>query len=96
MKTQDHITHANANVFEELGLPDAANLRIRAELMHQITSYYKSTGQKQADVAKALGTTQPRLSDVINGRIDKCSIDRLVAMLDAVGRVVKVKVSKAA
>ena len=91
-----HITPADGNIFEDLGLKEAENLKLRAELMVEIRRYIEENNLTQAVAAKMMGTTQPRLNDVIKGRIEKCTIDRLVNMLAAVGRHVTVNVSEAA
>lgn len=94
--TTEHITPAGANIFEELGLPDAENLKLRAQLMMEVRRYVEESSLTQAAAAKAMKTTQPRLNEVLKGKIGKCSIDRLVQMLAEVGRHVSIKVSKAA
>ncbi|VAX10799.1 hypothetical protein MNBD_GAMMA26-2048 [hydrothermal vent metagenome] len=96
MKNIGHVTAKNLNIFEELGLPDAENLRLRAQLMVAIRQFFDESGLTQAKAASVLGTTQPRLNDVLKGRIDKCSIDRLVLMLGRVGGHVELTVSIAA
>jgi predicted XRE-type DNA-binding protein len=63
----------------------AENLRLRAQLMAEVSDYVKQTGLTPADAAARLGTTQPRLNDVLTGRIEKCTIDRLVNMLATAG-----------
>jgi predicted XRE-type DNA-binding protein len=50
----------------------------------------------QAEAAKRMRTTQPRINDIVQGRIQKCTIDRLVNMLATVGRHVSLTVDKAA
>ena len=92
----EHITPAGANIFDELGLPDAENLKLRAQLMMEVRQYVDESGLTQAAVARAMKTTQPRLNEVLKGKIGKCSIDRLVQMLAEVGRHVSIKVSRAA
>ena len=94
--TIEHITPADANIFEELGLPDAENHKLRAQLMVEVRQYVEESGLTQADAAKALKTTQPRLNEVLKGKIEKCTIDRLVQMLAEVGWRVSITVSKAA
>lgn len=74
----------------------AANLKLRSELMMEVSEYVKQSGLTQSQAAEKLGTTQPRLNDVLKGRIEKCTVDRLVNMLAAVGRKVKLSVSHAA
>ena len=91
----EHITPAGANIFGELGLPDAENLRLRAQLMMEVRRYVEESGLTQAAAARALKTTQPRLNEVMKGRIEKCSIDRLVQMLAEVGRHVSITIKAA-
>ncbi|HEC16169.1 MAG TPA: XRE family transcriptional regulator [Sedimenticola sp.] len=91
--TIEHTTPADANIFEELGLPDAENLKLRAQLMVEVRRYVEESGLTQVAAAKAMKTTQPRLNEVLHGRIDKCSIDRLVQMLSEVGWRVAITVS---
>lgn len=74
----------------------AANLKLRARLMMEVSDYVKQSGLTQAEAAKRLGTTQPRLNDVLKGRIEKCTVDRLVNMLASVGYKVNLEISHAA
>jgi len=62
----------------------------------EIYRYFVASNLTQAEVAKRMHTTQPRLNDVLKGKIEKCTIDRLVNMLAAVGRQVSLRVSDAA
>lgn len=75
---------------------EAENLKLRSMLMMEIDRYVKESGLTQAEVAKLMKTTQPRLNDVLQGKIEKCTIDRLVNMLAAVGRQVSIHISDAA
>lgn len=68
----------------------------RAELMIAVQRYVEASGETQAQAAKHLGLTQPRLNDLLRGRIEKFSLDALVNMLARVGRQVAVKVKRAA
>lgn len=72
------------------------NLRLRSQLMMEISDYVKQSGLTQAKAATELGTTQPRLNDVLNGRIEKCTMDRLVNMLAAVGFKVSMQIDHVA
>lgn len=74
----------------------SANLRLRSQLMMEVSEYVKQSGLTQTEAAEKLGTTQPRLNDVLKGKIDKCTVDRLVNMLAAIGYRVNLKVSHAA
>jgi len=74
----------------------AASMRVRADLMIAVQSYVEASGETQSQAAKRMGITQPRLNDLLRGRIEKFSLDALVNMLARVGRHVTVKVKRAA
>ena len=75
---------------------DAANMKARAELMRAITEYIRSSSMTQADAAKTLGVTQPRISDLMRGKIDVFSLDTLVNMLAAAEIRLEIRLKKAA
>lgn len=81
------IRRSSGNVFKDLGFPteEAAHLLIRADLMIQLESILKTRRLTQAKAAKLLGVSQPRVSDLVRGRIDLFSIDTLVDMLARLG-----------
>jgi len=74
---------------------EAANLKLRSNLMMEISAFVKKEQLTQAEAAKKLGTTQPRLNDILKGKIDKCTVDRLVNMLAEVGYRVRLSVEAA-
>lgn len=91
-----NMDRGSGNVFADLGFPqgEAQNLAVRAELMSQIRR--ASKGLTQAEAARKFGVTQPRMNDVLRGKIDKFSLDALVNMLAKAGLRVQVQVRKAA
>lgn len=66
-------------------LTGAENMKIRSALMHELVAHISETGMTQREAAQKLGVTQPRISDLVRGRIDLFSIDALVNMLTAAG-----------
>jgi predicted XRE-type DNA-binding protein len=66
---------------------EAANLKARAELARQITASFKERGWTQDEAARHCRVTQPRISDLMNGRISKFSLDALVNIASSLGRV---------
>lgn len=87
------------NVFEDLGFEpeEAANLKIRADLIIDLQEFIQSQKWTQAEAATFFKETQPRISNLMNGDIDRFSIDKLVQMLALAGLNVRVLVtSKAA
>ncbi len=77
------ITRSGGNVFADLGFEEeeAERLRIRSSLMIAIRKLIESRGLTQTEAARELGVTQPRISDLVRGKIDLFSIDTLVDML---------------
>jgi predicted XRE-type DNA-binding protein len=61
----------------------AANLRARAELMHKIGARLKKHGWTQAEAASRCGVTQPRINDLLRGRMSRFSLDALVNIATA-------------
>lgn len=64
---------------------EASELQIRADLMIALRDIVEEKGWKQAEAAVALKLTQPRVSDLLQGKIDKFSIDLLMTCLHRVG-----------
>jgi predicted XRE-type DNA-binding protein len=71
---------------------EAEHLRIRADLMLEVERIIEARGLTQAEAAKLLHVTQPRISDLIRGKLERFSIDTLVEMLSRAGVDVTVKV----
>ena len=89
------ITPSSGNVFRDLGFDEeeAAHFEVRSTLMFTIRKLIQDRGLTQAKAAVLLGVTQPRISDLVRGRIDLFSIDGLVDMLARAGIKVDVTVS---
>ncbi len=64
---------------------EAASLRIRAELMIALQEHIKNTGLTQAQAAKLIGVTQPRISDLMRGKINLFSLESLIGMVTGIG-----------
>jgi predicted XRE-type DNA-binding protein len=92
------MTKGSDNIFHDLGFPEgeAQNLLLRTDLMIKIEQLVKKSGLIQSEAAEMLGITQPRLNDLLKGRIEKFSLDALVNMLARAGMQVKMTVKKAA
>jgi predicted XRE-type DNA-binding protein len=74
---------------------EAANLRARAELMHKIEAIVKESGWTQTEAAQRCGVTQPRMNDLLRGRVSRFSLDALVNIATALGRRVRVDLEAA-
>jgi predicted XRE-type DNA-binding protein len=81
-------------VFRDLGFPqkEAEHLRIRSDLMIGLSRLIEARGLTQAQAARLLGVTQPRISDLVRGKIDRFSVDSLIEMLGLTGARIDVVV----
>jgi predicted XRE-type DNA-binding protein len=88
------VTPSTGNVFRDLGFgrEEAEHLLIRADLLIEVQKLIASRGLKQREVAKLLGISQPRVSDLLRGRIDLFSTDVLIDMLVRLGARVRLTV----
>ena len=73
----------------------AANLQARAELIQQITIIINAKDWKQADAAAHCGVTQPRINDLLRGRVSRFSLYALVNIAAALGQRVHVELKAA-
>jgi predicted XRE-type DNA-binding protein len=101
-----HITPVGGNVFADLGFePEEAaalkaesqriiseKLAIKDSLMTELAGWIEAKKLKQAEAAEILGVTRPRVSDVINKKAIKFTIDALVDMLARTGKHVQLSV----
>lgn len=87
------LTLGSDNVFEDVGFEaaEAANLKIRADLLLDLRQYIQARGWTQAEAATFFGETQPRISNLLKGEISRFSIDKLINMLARAGIRVRVE-----
>lgn len=76
-----------SNIFDVIteDKAEASELQTRSDLMIVVRDIINAKNWSQADAAIQLGLTQPRVSDLVNGRIDKFSIDKLMTCLYRIG-----------
>ena len=91
-KARAKVTRSSGNVFRDLGFgPEAAqHLLVRSELMLKIERLLKARGLTQAAAARIMGVSQPRVSDLLRGKIGLFSSDSLIDMLAKLGVTVRI------
>lgn len=75
---------------------EAENMKLRSLLMTSLKSHLKRTAMSQAQAAKLFGVTQPRISDLMRGKINLFGLDALVNMATAAGIQIEMRVIEAA
>ncbi len=81
------ITKGSANIFEDLDfdIQESQNLLLRSQTMIALLEWFNASGLTQAVAAKTLGITQPRLNQLLKGKIEIFSLDALVNMATSAG-----------
>jgi predicted XRE-type DNA-binding protein len=94
-KTKPRVTRPSGNVFRDLGFPPdrAEHLLVRADLMVQVEKKLRLRGFKRAQAARLLGISQPRVRDLLRGRVEIFTADDLIVMLARLGLSVRVVAS---
>ena len=92
------IETGSENVFRDLGFDEAEaeNLKLRSTLIIRIIKMVRESKMTQSDAANVFGVTQPRLNQLLKGKIQLFSLDALVNMLASAGMRVTMSVKKAA
>jgi predicted XRE-type DNA-binding protein len=101
-----HVSKPGANLFLELGFPPNEARRLQAasrrqindtrllkqQLMEELSIWIAENHLKQADAAEILMVSRPRISDVVNKKTTKFTIDTLVEMLSRIGKPVRLAI----
>ena len=94
MSEELEVSVSSGNVFEDLGLADSGELMAKAKLAAQVSSILQHRHLTQAAAAEILGITQPRVSDLARGRLEKFSLASLLQFLLLLDRDVEIVVRK--
>jgi len=93
MTEQPEYTTSSGNVFADLGLPDAEELKAKSDLMLQITRLIEERGLTQAEAAQIMGVDQPKVSALVNGKMSGFSMERLYRFLNSMGQDIEIVVT---
>ncbi len=80
------------NIFADLGLKNAEELRARSDLMSEVVSIIRNSGLSQKEIAEILGISAPKVSALMTGKINDFSNDTLVHYLTLLGCNVEIRV----
>ena len=89
---RDPITRGTGNVFADLGFPDAGERQAKLRLAYTLNRVIEGRGLSQADAAKVLGVTQPKVSALRNYKLAGFSVGRLMNLLTALDQDVEIVV----
>lgn len=84
--------HESRNVFADIGLPDAADHQLKADIVIEIKRVLEARGLTQTAAASLAGLAQPDLSNILRGRMKGFSVERLLRVLTALDQDVEIVV----
>jgi len=92
-KMGSRFVRGSGNVFADVGLPNAEDALAKAKLAEAIAEAIERRNLTQSKTAAILGVDQPKVSRIVNGRLDGFTQDRLVRYLRALGEDVEIRVT---
>ena len=87
---REPITRGTGNVFADLGFPDAAERQAKLRLAYALNQVLDAGKLSQAEAAKVLGVTQPKVSALRNYKLSGFSVERLMNLLTAVDQDIEI------
>lgn len=92
MKNDMTVRKSRGNVFADIGLPDAENHLVKAQIVVAIANQIRNQKLTQAAAAQIIGLKQPDVSKLLDGRFEGFSLERLIGFLLALGNDVTIDV----
>ena len=86
------IEESSGNIFADLGLPNPEERLLKADLALNITRLIEGKGLTQTQAARLVGIPQPHLSDIMRGRLSGYSVEKLLFIINRLGRRVEVRI----
>jgi predicted XRE-type DNA-binding protein len=93
MRKKSDYTQSSGNVFADLELPNAEERLVKAQLAVQIRRFIEQKGWTRSEAAEVIGLDQPKVSNLLRGRLAGFSVDRLLSILNRLGHNVEVRIS---
>ena len=90
------ITHGTTNVFNDLGYKDGADRQVKTRLALAVNELLQGRKLKQREIATLLRIPQPKVSALINYRLDQFSVEKLMAFLTALNQDVEIVIRRRA
>jgi predicted XRE-type DNA-binding protein len=88
------VTVGSGNIFEDLGYANPEEAQAKAELARQIHQIIKNRKLTQKQAAAIMKIDQPKVSDIIRGKLSKYTLDRLIRFLTLLGRDIEIHVRR--
>ena len=86
----EKVTRGSGNVFKDIGVSDPERTLIRAKIMSRIADIIRERGLNQTQAGKLLNLSQPKVSNLMNGKLSAFSLEHLFRLLNALERDVEI------
>ena len=93
-KRRELVTHGTSNVFADLGFPDAADRQAKLRLAYALNQVLEARKLSQAEAAKVLGVTQPKVSALFHYKLAGFSVERLMKLLTALDQDIQIVIRR--
>lgn len=94
MTKSTKVTRSSGNVFADIGLPNADELALKADVAIKLGKMIEAKELTQGEAAKIIGIAQPDLSKLLRGKLEGFSMDRLLQAIMALGSDIEIRVKK--
>ncbi|MDL2279258.1 helix-turn-helix domain-containing protein [Desulfovibrio sp. OttesenSCG-928-G11] len=94
--SDSQITRGSGNVYQDLNFPDAGEMQVKAQLAMTIEKIIESKGLTQVQASKLMGLSQPKLSDLLNGKFRGISEAKMLEGITRLGRDVQIVIGSEA
>ena len=91
---RERVFHGSANVFADLGYPDAGERQTKLRLAYAINRIVEQRKLTQSAAAGALGVNQPKVSALLHYKLEGFSVERLMTFLTALDRDIEISIKK--
>jgi predicted XRE-type DNA-binding protein len=94
MKAGKNFTESSGNVFADLNIKDPEEMMAKAEIIYHISQIISHRHMTQKEAAKELGITQPKVSNIMAGRLEGFSLEKLLSLMMKLNRDVEIVIKK--
>lgn len=91
-KARKRATRGSGNVYADLGLPNAAEMQLKANLVRAIARIIEEKGMSQSEAAKRIGLAQPDVSKMLRGQFRGIGLERMLSFARKLGSDIEIKV----
>ena len=88
------VFEGSGNVFEDFEYPDSAEAKVKADIAIQIKKIISSSGMTQEEAGTKMGIEQPKVSDIVRGKLSQFTLDRLFRFLNNLGQEIEIRAKK--